>query len=473
MPYTWDSFNALVRSNAGDLVPDSTTIAPALVEYVRWNVARDQTRDLTEASSMLASWKSYKKRMLGYDFDVYSQAAAQTDTKALLSGNQQGRDGYVLAVADFIKAELEESERTTSLRNTYVRRKLGLAGYTVADTAEQLYPDVTKVLSPIAGTYDTLIQAITLFVKGELARLIERDTGRYQSFNQDYNQLRFRLLGFSTEELGSPPSDAQVEDDVRDRLGSDAARIGAQDMINDLIRTARQQIKDFKDTTMSLTSAAREDLNHYGSWIDNVIERGCADLKGLHVFVENHIRQVVIDLQRYVPAYRMGHETLYGQDDVVADCYASRGSLPEGAKPLQAYILYEDEDAPCDACVECELISDYGFFDYGQTAISTDDCIPRLIIDPKGGLFIAKPQLSTEKGISLRLHWDGTKLDFDGADSVPFDEGAVYAAAAWVNAEVSREFGSSLGIFNSFRDSYLRTRRRLFVSLKEREMLAR
>lgn len=473
MPYTWDSFKALVRSNAGDLVPDETTIPPALAEYVRWNVARDQTRDLTEASSMLASWKSYKKRMLGYDFSVYDLATAKADTKALLSGNQQGREGYVLAVADFIKAELEESEGTTMLRNTYVRRKLGLAGFVSGDGPELILEDAKKILSPIAGTYDTLIQAITLYVKGELARLVERDTERYRSFNSDYNQLRFRLLGFSTDDLGSPPSDAQVEDDVRDRLGTDASRLGAQDMINDLIRTARQQIKDFYDTCLALTTAAQGDLDHYGSWMDDVIGRGIAELQALYVFVDNHIRQVVIDLQRYIPHYTIGHETIYGQDDVVADCYASRGSLPEGAQAVQAYILYEDADAPCDECVECEIIHDYGFFDYGHTATTTDDCIPRLIIDPKGGLFIVKPQLSTEKGITLRLHWDGKKLEFAGGDTVPFDEGSVYAAAAWVNAEVSREFGSSLGIFNSFNDSYLRTRRRLFVSLKEREMLAR
>lgn len=79
---------------------------------------------------------------------------------------------------------------------------------------------------------------------------------------------------------------------------------------------------------------------NYGEFIDIVDEHLGVDAnrRGTENLRARAARNAVIDLQRFIRAYRQGHTTVYTEADLVVKTCAHLGSLPSQAKPKAFYI---------------------------------------------------------------------------------------------------------------------------------------
>lgn len=66
-----------------------------------------------------------------------------------------------------------------------------------------------------------------------------------------------------------------------------------------------------------------------------------ADREGTNTVKPMWVRQAVMRLQRNIPKYRVGHQTLIRAGDATANGQASQGSLPENCEPREAWLLRE------------------------------------------------------------------------------------------------------------------------------------
>jgi hypothetical protein len=61
--------------------------------------------------------------------------------------------------------------------------------------------------------------------------------------------------------------------------------------------------------------------------------------RGLEAFRDRYTRNAVLDLQRYIRAYRDNNATIYTGADMELQTAAQLGQLPQGAKPKAFYII--------------------------------------------------------------------------------------------------------------------------------------
>lgn len=67
--------------------------------------------------------------------------------------------------------------------------------------------------------------------------------------------------------------------------------------------------------------------------------------RGIEALRARATRDALIDLQRYIRAFRKGHATIYTANDLVAKSCAMAGPLPAQAKP-KAFYIYRVQSAP-------------------------------------------------------------------------------------------------------------------------------
>lgn len=194
--------------------------------------------------------------------------------------------------------------------------------------------------------------------------------------------------------------------------------------------------------------------------------------QNIQTFINNMIRQVVIDLESFIPLYRAGHSTTLLPADVVPAGYASVGSLPSQSELLDAFYVQT-----ADANNDRKPLTPYpwgnrGDLISGNTRIS--NCRYAMAIDPYGKQFTMYPAL--QEGYQVELFWDGLKLEFVDADTVPFDEPFALATAkfvkAWINSEVDHDpsmFVMNMGVLPMPQPgTYLGMRQRLFSDAQDR-----
>jgi hypothetical protein len=74
--------------------------------------------------------------------------------------------------------------------------------------------------------------------------------------------------------------------------------------------------------------------------------------------------------------------------------------------------------------------------------------------------------------LTLLLVWDGKKLDFDDADSVPFDERMALAVSYFIRSEIERMQGD-LNAHATFVQSYRQMKSNLYLEKKDRQRISR
>lgn len=206
-----------------------------------------------------------------------------------------------------------------------------------------------------------------------------------------------------------------------------------------------------------------------------------ANRRGLEDFRERMMRNAVVDLQRYIRAYQTGHTTTYAAADMDEIEHAMLGNLPAGAIPSAFYIYSTEVDSEGDAHPDCRRNRlDYWQWENRQHLIcnACDHRLYAYAISPQGKEFMIHPILNSDT--RLLLVWQGLKINFVGADVVPFPEEAAEAVAAYVKWRILLEIDKNpalanvqYGIWKMLRSSlYLDERDKLSAEKSDEEYSA-
>lgn len=165
-----------------------------------------------------------------------------------------------------------------------------------------------------------------------------------------------------------------------------------------------------------------------------------AERRGLEDFRSRMIRNSVVDLQRFIRPYRVGHTTTYLEADLVTKENGMIGNLPTGAIPEAFYIYSIADGSDGDPHPDCNRNRlDYWPWE-NRSHLFCTNCDSRLYaytLAPYGKMFAIHPLLNDET--KLLLVWEGIKIDFEDADDVPWPEEAAEASAAYVKWRILLE----------------------------------
>ncbi len=160
--------------------------------------------------------------------------------------------------------------------------------------------------------------------------------------------------------------------------------------------------------------------------------------RGIEVQRARWIRDGVIDLQRFIRAYRIGHTTNYVVADLTAKGYAHLGSLPEQCKPKAFYTvsLVPKSDTTLPDPNVARNRMDYVAWEDRQAMIDARYERRRYTyaISPFSRQFMVHPLVNDES--YLLLVWDGMKMDFADGDTVVFPIQAAEAVASYVTWKI-------------------------------------
>ena len=234
-----------------------------------------------------------------------------------------------------------------------------------------------------------------------------------------------------------------------------------------------------------------------------------ADRSGVNTYTAAMIRQAVIDLQSFIPAYQQNHETLYYSCDFVLEGYASRAVKPPASRIYQMFHIND-----CgNGCVSRRIMDPYpwqdrfalvhgsvilntpgpaegyaggvvpwqpygapGFFSEGyypnRYSLTTSGNValnnrPKYTMDPDGYTFYVYPEVTGSHFVSM--FWTGVKINFADGEFTPFDEGMVMAVAEFVKGKIAREINHDIEGHNSYMTTYGAMRSRLYIDANEKK----
>lgn len=247
------------------------------------------------------------------------------------------------------------------------------------------FKDAVKSLMTDASRNDTsAVLAFVEFVKSRIALDVDKNPALSAAYYEKWVTQRGRLLGY-TVTLAKDKLRAEVDK----LLTVDAQRQGIQEMIDDLIEQAKN------------------------------------DLAGSAAAIDADIRHGVIELQHYIEFYRGPHQTLFELDDLTENGECSEGQMPDQCMPLDAY--YVTTATPCER-MPVELYDWQNRHDLICGSPRMSGAQFYITIHPQGTEFLLFPPIM-DADHHLELNWDGIRQTFSADEAVPFDEPFVQAVA--------------------------------------------
>jgi hypothetical protein len=220
----------------------------------------------------------------------------------------------------------------------------------------------------------------------------------------------------------------------------------------------------------------------YAQFVAAVVEEMGPDgvRRGITALRTRAIRDAVIDLQRFIRAYRTGHSTRYDVADLEAKSFAHVGLLPAQAKPKALYIISTGDTVLTGTTDDPECVRnrlDYVAWEDRRTKMicnefGTSDYL--YSISPFSTQFMVHPLINDET--YLKIVWDGLKMTFADGDVVPWPEWAAEAVAAYVKAKISFEIDKRPDVARGWYDRVTQTgiyatlRRSLFREQQESQI---
>lgn len=186
-------------------------------------------------------------------------------------------------------------------------------------------------------------------------------------------------------------------------------------------------------------------------------------------YLQHQLLYAVIDIQKLIPFYRSGHETVYGPDDLVLEGVSSVGSLPQSdqCRPLDAYYKKTGTQCVSQPLVSYPWDNRYDLVCGNPRLVN---CQFLIAFDRWGKQFTVFPSVGTNHQISF--FWEGVKTSFADADETPFDVDVVEAAGLFVKAKIARMVDHDLNEHSSYMLEYMRKRGLLYADTRERGRLA-
>lgn len=382
---------------------------------------------------------------------------------------------FTLAQVEYVKSQLAMQRGDAPAyqihRNLYTSMRRKLLGFQTGQTdAEQQ----TAVRTQIAASTpnDTLFEeAASMYVKAQLRRDGSFDDGLFKSLMASYDELRnTRLFGYTY-------------------TGTDAALLAA--VQNRIFVTA--PVDPNVSYLTAVTAAARRDLETAAAWFNAQVSAAADDLQDLYDRVVKEIRAGAITLQQVVEGYRVGHVSIFTEENTTVEGFAARGTMPLGAQIRDAWMIFPP---PAVRVVNEGNISegteggiakgDLNWLMTDTTICRRKQCVmvpweekldamvdrntnwPLLSVKaPQATEFLVAGQL-VAGGRELELTWDGLRLDFMPTDLVPFDEGAAQAVAFFAQAQLAKEFGDGPNVWQGYERDFYRRQAELYVEFQDR-----
>lgn len=336
-------------------------------------------------------------------------------------------------------------------------------------------------LSDLTPTDDLFAEACALYVKSRIAREVDHDLQISKSYWNDYRMRRNQLIGFTTTLVVGSTLDVQV----KRYLPVDATREGITDYVTAQIKLAAQDISSLNSLTDTL------------------------------------ITESVIDIQTFVPCYRVGVETIYDMSNVSTAGTLSRGPVPLGASMQEAWWIEDIAPLATSAYVIGDFVSSNGrtyqvisdgtpstitggllttdgsvetlggvkfVFFYGEASFRSPmqtvtwhdrfklnyrrsgcagkDYPAAIMVDPESYSFYSWPALDATHSISIV--WNGTKTNFANGDTVPFDEPIIVAVKEYVLSRLLLQTDGGVNEAKIHAAAFVEKRAQLFAECTRR-----
>lgn len=144
--------------------------------------------------------------------------------------------------------------------------------------------------------------------------------------------------------------------------------------------------------------------------------------RGIETLRVRAMRDGVLDLQRYIRAFRTGHTTDYQVADLEAIGYAHLGTLPANAKPKAFYIISTGDTVTSGTTDNPNIVRnrlDYVAWEnrHAMVADRFGERNYQYSVSPFSTTFLVHPLVNDET--YLKIVWDGMKMDFDDGDTLP------------------------------------------------------
>jgi hypothetical protein len=231
-------------------------------------------------------------------------------------------------------------------------------------------------------------------------------------------------------------------------------------------------------------------------------------------FVDRQLRAGLVDIQNFIPFYRMGHEETYGTNELTVEGMASRGDLPATADIQDCFLLRYSAAASTPITVTAlattatasasffteSMVGKTILFASGERVTITEFTSETVVEftpafetgeEPAAAVFnvltgyrspfvefdwedrfaltsgqvtVADqyPKLAIDPRGSfyaypaitgndqIRLFWDGVKSAFEDEDEVPFDDQCAAVVADFVKGECARHFDGDTTLWASY-----------------------
>ena len=188
---------------------------------------------------------------------------------------------------------------------------------------------------------------------------------------------------------------------------------------------------------------------------------------GTEQFIERTLRAGAVNLQKYVPGFAVGHQTLIPAASFAVDGACNVGSLPESCKPVQVFQVDTDE-SDADSPGKCNRVELDRFPWLKRMGLVCDTICP----EGNRGFYAVGPDLRTIyvypllDNQNLLVVYDGINFAFDDADETPFQpvDSVIRALAFYVRADLKPAADSEHAEGNNYQMKYRQARRDIITS---------
>lgn len=272
----------------------------------------------------------------------------------------------------------------------------------------------------------------------------------------------------------------------------------------------------------------------YSQWLDLVYDNISveANRRGLEKFRQRHIFNGMVNLQRYIVAYRTGHKTIYTQSAMEEMGAAQMADIPVNARPTAIYHYSEDKsdltprtptpsvedggfltpdfDEADFTTVDAAEGADYDPADFDPADFSTaggsvttvhpfypDLAEARLkrrnrldytswmdrqkmingqrgcrdyvyAISPHGRKFMVFPRITDEMSTRIVLFWDGIKESWQPGDVLNWPEATAEAVASYYMMKVERLVNKNIALSREYERDWVGLRLALYREAREK-----
>ena len=179
----------------------------------------------------------------------------------------------------------------------------------------------------------------------------------------------------------------------------------------------------------------------------------------LRAYIDQLMRQALVDIQRHIQEYRTGHVTVFGPDELQIHGTASIGRLPS-----QAHIEQLRFRSTGYICRDTPL--DQGDWEKRHSLACCSNAY-QFAVDPVSNSFWVNPQVTP--GSQVVLYWNGRKSTWNNADEVNFDPEVALLVSEFVMSHLESKINRDRAASQAHMGAYAVGRKNLALTVRDRK----